>query len=490
MSKKIEIKNLSLSIANKTLVDDISFEINNGEITAIVGESGSGKSITCRQIIKINDKNFSSKGQIIYNGFDLNSASEKQMQKIRGNKISMIFQEPMTSLNPVQHIHKQITESLIIHKISHKNSYPKIVNELLTKVGLDNLSNKNKIFPHQLSGGQRQRVMIAMALACNPDIIIADEPTTALDNNNQIKIIKLLQDIAKKDNISIIFVTHELPLVKEFADKIIVMRKGKILEYGNKSDIFKSPKHNYTKELLAIDIKKQTSHNFTSKKDLVIVKNLSLSYFQRKNFVKIENKIFENINFSIKKGQTIGLIGESGAGKTSIAESILKLRPAKGDIIIDNISINKLTKNELRVFRKDMQIIFQDPFASLNPRMRIIDILAESLNAHKVKNHLEIIYPLLKDVNLDKSILEKFPHQFSGGERQRIAIIRALCLMPKFIILDEPTSSLDAVSQKVIIELLLKLQKKYELTYLLISHDLRIINAISHKIIELAKITN
>ncbi|MBT4989116.1 MAG: ABC transporter ATP-binding protein [Rickettsiales bacterium] len=482
----LEIKNLNLSIHNQRILSDINFTIQSGKITSIVGESGSGKSVLCKQILKINDNSITnSTGEITFLEQNLNILSESELQKIRGDKISMIFQEPMTSLNPLHHIRKQIAEVLLLHKKSTKNTINKIIDELLIDVGLNYLVKRGKIFPHQLSGGERQRVMIAMALACLPKLIIADEPTTSLDKQNSKNIIELLQNISQKNNIAIIFITHDLPLVKRISDKILVMKDGNIIEEGTSKEIFTTPKEQYTQDLLAITLTPQKKKDFSQKNDLVQIKNLHLSYFHHQGFRRIENKILDNININIKQGETVGLIGESGSGKTSLAESILKLRASKGEIIINGQNINNLKGEKLRLFRRNMQIIFQDPFATLNPRLRVIETLLEVINAHKIQNGLEIIKGLLGDVNFSEQILTKFPHQFSGGERQRIVILRALCLLPKFIILDEPTASLDATTQKQVIQLLKRLQEKYDLTYLLITHDEHVLRALSHRVYKL-----
>ena len=482
----LEIKNLNLSINGKQILSDINFNAQAGKITSIVGESGSGKSVLCRQIIRINDNSITqSSGEINFQKQNLNNLPEAKLQKIRGSKISMIFQEPMTSLNPLHHIKKQIAEVLSLHKSTPKADLVNIVNNMLADVGLESLAGRGKIFPHQLSGGQRQRVMIAMALACLPDLIIADEPTTSLDSQNSINIIQLLQEISKKHNIAIIFITHDLPLVKQISDKILVMQNGNIIEQGEAKQIFTKPKAQYTKNLLGISLTKQIKKDFSNEIDLVKIQNLNLSYFHYKGFRRVENKVLTNVNFHIKKGETLGLIGDSGSGKTSLAEAILKLRASSGDIFINQTNINNLKGEKLRLFRRNMQIIFQDPFATLNPRLRIIDILLEVTQAHKIPNGLRIIKDLLADVNFTDEILDKFPHQFSGGERQRIAIVRALCLLPKFIILDEPTSSLDATTQKQIITLLKTLQEKYNLTYLLITHDQHVLNSLSHRTLKI-----
>jgi microcin C transport system ATP-binding protein len=478
----LDIEKLSLAINNKNILKDISLSLAKGEIAAIVGESGSGKSILAKQILKINDiSNLTSKGKILLNNIDLNNLDEKKLREIRGNKISMIFQEPMTSLNPVHNIKKQINEIIFLHEKLTKNQCEKKIKELLKIVGLEYLNNRGKIYPHQLSGGERQRVMIAMAIACSPQLIIADEPTTSLDNKNSNNIIKLLKDIAKNQQISVIFISHDINLVKKIADKILVMHNGKIIESGSKKAIFESPKTQYTKDLLGTNLTKQNRKILPNSELMVQIKNLNLSYFHYQGLKKIENQVLKDINISIKKGETVGLIGESGSGKTSLAESILKLRNASGEIIIDGVNLNTLKKEELRCFRKNMQIIFQDPFASLNPRQRIIDILKEVTNAHKITKSTEIIKRLLPDVNFKEDILTRFPDEFSGGERQRIVILRALCLLPKFIILDEPTASLDASTQKTVITLLKKLQTKYDLSYLLITHDKYVLESMSHR---------
>lgn len=490
-SPLLKIENLSSYISEKQILKNINLNIEKSSITAVVGESGSGKTMLARAILSVNSqKNFSltKNSKIYFNEQDLVSCGESNLQELRGNKISMIFQEPLSALNPLHKIGKQIAEPLKIHKELKKQQIESKVDKLLKEVGLEHISKNS--YPHQLSGGERQRAMIAMAISCSPNLLIADEPTTSLDQKNTKKILKLLQDLQQKSSMSILFITHELSLVEQFASHVVIMKDGEILESGKTKDIFTKPQHDYTINLLkAQEIGKKTSSE-TSTKPQLQVKNLQISYRCKNSLFRQETKkLFSNLSFSIEKGKTLGMIGESGIGKSTIAEAVLRLNNMQADsITISSTNILNLNKNELRNFRKNMQIIFQDPFASLNPKHNIAQILSEGLKAHNIPNIQERIEKYIQEVGLEISDLNKYPHQFSGGQRQRISIARALVLTPQFLILDEPTSSLDSSTQKNIISLLQKIQKKYQITYLLISHSQTVINALSDQIIDLNKV--
>ena len=491
MKKVIEIKDLSVSFSqNNELVKAVqksNFFINEGECFSIVGESGSGKSVTAMSMMKLikESNNTLISGHIKFEDENLLTLSEKKLTKIRGKGISMIFQEPMTSLNPLHTIKKQIGECLF--NLDKKEE--RIV-ELLREVGIENAEERLDHFPHQLSGGQRQRVMIAMAIANNPKLLIADEPTTALDVTIQKQILDLLDSLRKKFQMSLLLITHDLSIVKKISDRVCVMKNGQIVEQGETKSLFKKPKHPYTLKLINSS---PNEKKFKSKNSKIILKtnNLNIRYQLNSNsFFNRKNKFFhavKNLNLQLAKGTTLGIVGESGSGKSSLALAMLKLIKSEGDIFYKNYNISKLNDTSFRSFRKNIQIIFQDPFASLSPRLTIERIIGEGLEVHKKdlkKNEVSnLILQILEKVGLEKSMLNRYPHEFSGGQRQRIAIARALILEPEIIILDEPTSALDMTVQKQIVDLLLQLQKDLTLTYIFISHDLKIVKALSDQIV-------
>ena len=491
MKSLLDIKNLSITFEfndqRVKAVKDSSFKINRGECVAIVGESGSGKSVTALAIIRLIRSNSQLKisGSAIYEKKNLLNLDESSLQSVRGKKISMIFQEPMTSLNPLHNIEKQITECLALNQKSNKS---KCI-ELLKEVGIENPEQRLSHFPHQLSGGQRQRVMIAMAIANNPDLLIADEPTTALDVTIQKQILDLLDKLRKKYKMSLLLITHDLGIVKKIANRVCVMEKGKIVEQNTTSEIFGKPKHVYTKKL--INSKPREKKIQKKKKETILsVKNLSV-YYKNTNsfFFKNKNDAFQavkKLSFDIAKGETLGIVGESGSGKSSIAQALIKLIDSEGSFFFKDKNISNLNEKSFRSYRKNIQIIFQDPFASLSPRLTVQDIVSEGLEVHnkeKSKKEMEsLTKKIISDVGLDSSMLSRYPHEFSGGQRQRIAIARALILNPELIILDEPTSALDMTVQSQIVDLLLNLQEKKQLTYIFISHDLKIVKALSDKI--------
>ena len=491
MKSLLDIKNLSITFEfndqRVKAVKDSSFKINRGECVAIVGESGSGKSVTALAIIRLIRSNSQLKisGSAIYEKKNLLNLDDSSLQSVRGKKISMIFQEPMTSLNPLHNIEKQITECLALNL---KSSKSKCI-ELLKEVGIEDPEQRLSHFPHQLSGGQRQRVMIAMAIANNPDLLIADEPTTALDVTIQKQILDLLDKLRKKYKMSLLLITHDLGIVKKIANRVCVMEKGKIVEQNSTSEIFGKPKHVYTKKLIN---SKPREKKIQKKKNETIlsVKNLSV-YYKNTNsfFVNNKNDAFQavkKLSFDIAKGETLGIVGESGSGKSSIAQALIKLIDSEGSFFFKDKNISNLNEKSFRSYRKNIQIIFQDPFASLSPRLTVQDIVSEGLEVHnkeKSKKEMEsLTKKIISDVGLDSSMLSRYPHEFSGGQRQRIAIARALILNPELIILDEPTSALDMTVQSQIVDLLLNLQEKKQLTYIFISHDLKIVKALSDKI--------
>jgi len=491
----LKVENLSVSFRNGlsdvSAVKGISFEIKKGELVSIVGESGSGKSVTALSILKLlpYPSAYHPSGSIAFDGKEIMSLSQKKLRHMRGGKISMIFQEPMTSLNPLHTIEKQITESLLLHKRMSKEKARKRCLEFLDLVEMGGLKNRLGTYPHELSGGQRQRVMIAMALACEPDLLIADEPTTALDVTVQAQILKLLKDLQKKLGMAILLITHDLTIVRKVSDRVCVMHKGEIVENEKASTIFSNPKHEYTKKLLSSEPKGKVKAIPAKAEMLVSVNNLKVSFPITKDFFgrpKAFVHAVKDTSIEVRRGETLGIVGESGSGKTTLAMAILRLISSEGVINFEGKRIDTVRGAGLRPFRKEMQVVFQDPFASLNPRMSIFQIIEEGLKAHGMGATSDardvIVYKTLEEVGLDPDMRSRYPHEFSGGQRQRIAIARALVLNPKLIILDEPTSALDLSVQAQIIDLLRKLQEEKKLSYIFISHDLRVIRAISHRV--------
>ena len=489
----LSVRNLSISfqenLTTNTVLLNSNFDLRRGSTLSLVGESGSGKSITSLSIVSLLPLNAIIKGSIIFNKNELVGLNENELQKIRGNKISFIFQEPMTSLNPLHTIEKQIGESLTFHQNLFGEVKRNKVIELLNKVKVSDPELRLKDYPHQLSGGQKQRVMIAMALANKPDLLIADEPTTSLDVTIEKEIIDLLMELKRTENMSIIFITHNLRIVRQISDTVCVMQNGKIIEKGSAKDIFQFPKTKYTKELLKAAPKGFKDSITTDKTKILKLEELKVwfpikrGFLRRiKGFIKAVNKI----SFELFKGETLGIVGESGSGKTSVALAILKLINSEGSIFFKNQNIRKFKKIDNLGFRKHAQIIFQDPYGSLSPKMTIEEIIGEGLDVHEKRNkqeRFEMICDILVEVGLEKNMVSRYPHEFSGGQRQRIAIARALILKPTLLILDEPTSALDVSVQLQVVELLKSLQKKYSLTYIFISHDMALIRSVSDKII-------
>ena len=490
----ISIKNLKISFKqNQNVVNNVNIEIPKGKTVAIVGESGSGKTLSALSILKLLPGNANiNSGSIIFKEKDLLQLPLNEIEKIRGNKISTIFQEPMSSLNPLHTIDKQIKEMITTHNKKNLEELNASVFNLLKEVNLEDLMNRTNIYSYELSGGQRQRVMIAMSIANNPDLLIADEPTTALDVTVQQQILSLLNKIQKKRKMSILFISHDLGVVNKIADYIYVMKDGEIIEHGNKLEIFNNPKNPYTKQLVGFQNK---IRKFQENKEIEIlkIKDLKVWYPIKKGIFKKTVdyvKAIDSINFSLKKKETLGIVGESGSGKTSLVLAILKLISSSGTIEFNELNLNLLKKNKLKNIRKDIQIVFQDPFSSLSPRMNVQEILNEGIDVHFPQYSLEekkqILKDILKETGMDyERDHNKYPHEFSGGQRQRIAIARALILKPKILILDEPTSALDITIQNQILDLLYNLQEKYSLSYIFISHDMNVIRSVSDKILVL-----
>ena len=503
MTNLVEIENLQVKFNTDSgevnAVNGISFNIKKGETLALVGESGSGKSVTARGIIRLLAENaiISDQTSIKFNGTNINSYSEKEYQNIRGKNISMIFQEPMSSLNPIYTIENQISEVLKIHgKFSDKELKEKCL-ELLKQVQIPEPESRLSQYPHQLSGGQRQRIMIAIAIANNPDLLIADEPTTALDVTVQTEILKLLQSLQQKYQMSILFITHDLTIVRQISDRVCVMYNGKIKETGITKEIFENPKDDYTKHLLSSEPEERDLHYDKNGRSILSGENLNVT-FNTKVKVSGRNKVLSinavnNISLDLKEGETLGIVGESGSGKTTLGQTLLRLvdresnTDVEGKIKFFEDRIDGLSRKQFKPFRNQMQIVFQDPYASLNPRLSVKQIIEEglivALNMKDKNERLNKIENIMSEVGLEPSSMLRFPHEFSGGQRQRIAIARSFVLNPKFVLLDEPTSALDLSIQKQILELLLQLQKNHKTTYIFISHDLRVIRSISHNLI-------
>lgn len=493
----LSVKNLSVRFTTTEGVFDavkyISFDLEKGKTLALVGESGSGKSVTALSLMQLLPYPLASHptGSILFNGQEIIGASPDMLSSIRGQKIGMIFQEPLSSLNPLHTISKQIAEVIELHHPEYtKDQIKTRVLELVDLVGLSNMKDRLNAYPHELSGGQRQRVMIAMALANTPDILIADEPTTALDVTIQAQILELLQSLRDKLGMALILISHDLKVVEKMCDTVCVMKKGEIVESQTKTGLFANPQHAYTKQLLASSPRPTPLPSNQNAKILLDAQNICVTFPTKKNLFgkTIESvKAVDNISFTLRAKQTLGVVGESGSGKTTLALAILKLVNATGTVIFDDHDISKVTGDKLRALRSQMQIVFQDPYGSLSPRMSITEIIGEGLRVHKKtlsKSDMdEMVVNTLKNVGLDADTRHRYPHEFSGGQRQRIAIARALILEPKLIVLDEPTSALDVSVQAQVVELLQDLQDRLNLTYMFISHDLRVVRAMAHDIL-------
>ncbi|MGC1822002.1 MAG: ABC transporter ATP-binding protein [Pseudolabrys sp.] len=475
-------------------VDHVSFDIRKGETMALVGESGSGKSITALSVMKLlpYPSAHHPSGSIKFQGRELLTLTEAQIRHVRGNDIAIIFQEPMTSLNPLHTIEKQIREILMLHQgITGEAALARIV-ELLGQVGIPDPVGRLKSYPHQLSGGQRQRVMIAMALANNPDLLIADEPTTALDVTVQAQILKLLKDTQTSLGMSMLFITHDLGIVRKLADRVCVMQRGKIVEQGEVERVFTAPEHPYTRALLAAEPKPDPAPPCPDAPVVIQTEDLKVWFpIKRGVLRKVVGhiKAVDGVSIQLRKGETLGVVGESGSGKTTLGLAILRLISSTGPIVFMGNEIDGLKFKQMRPFRHNMQIVFQDPYGSLSPRMSVSDIIEEGLWVHhpglsRAEREKRVV-DALNDVGLDPQTRFRYPHEFSGGQRQRIAVARALVLEPTFIVLDEPTSALDMLIQSQMVDLLRDLQKRHDLTYMFISHDLRVVAALASRLLVL-----
>lgn len=489
----LSVRDLSVSFGGpKPAVDRISFDIAKGETLALVGESGSGKSISALSVLKLLPYPQAShpSGQIMFGGKDLLQLDEKQLRRVRGNKVAMIFQEPMTSLNPLHTIERQIGEVLKLHRGLRERERRARTLELLHEVGIRDPEKRLAAYPHQLSGGQRQRVMIAMALANEPDLLIADEPTTALDVTVQAQILKLLAELKTKNNMSMLFITHDLGIVRRIADRVCVMTKGKIVEEGPTRDIFANPQHDYTRHLLAAEPKGQPPAVLETAKPVMTGRDVKVWFPIKEGFFRktVDHvKAVDGIDIELRAGQTVGVVGESGSGKTTLGLALCRMISSKGEIRFEDRSIDKLSFSEMRPLRSELQIVFQDPFGSLSPRMSVGEIIEEGLRIHEPKLNASErdtrVVDVLREVGLDPETRHRYPHEFSGGQRQRIAIARAMVLSPRFVMLDEPTSALDMSVQAQVVDLLRNLQAKHDLAYLFISHDLKVVRALANHVI-------
>jgi oligopeptide transport system ATP-binding protein len=489
----LDVKDLAVSFVSRLgtnkAVDGISFTVETGKITAIIGESGSGKSVACYSMLGLvpMPPGRIDGGEALFEGRDLLQMSEAELREIRGRDVALIFQDPMTCLNPYMTIGKQLMEPLLYHKNVSKEQARARALELLDEVGIRDPETTFDNFPHQFSGGMRQRVMIAMALINEPKLLIADEPTTALDVTIQAQILKLIAELQSKRDIGVIFISHDLAVVADIADQIVVMQQGKIVEGGDSEHIFHHAEHPYTRKLLAAIPAGSKAPMEEEAGKLIEVRNLCTWFKQGKHQEPV--KAVNDVSFDIKRGEVLGLVGESGSGKSTIGRSILRLvSVTSGHVSFDGTDVTQLQGGELKNFRRRMQMIFQDPFASLNPRMTVFDALAEPLLLHGIENRKSVasgVLKLMDDVGLARNFVRKYPHEFSGGQRQRIAIGRALATRPEFIVADEPVSALDVTIQAQILDLMQELGKEYGLTMLFVSHDLAVVRHLADRILVL-----
>ena len=494
--KLLEVKDLSVEFRQgehvTRAVDHVSFEIDKGETLALVGESGSGKSVTALSILKLlpYPAAHHPSGSVRFKGEELLDADERDLRRVRGNNITMVFQEPMTSLNPLHTVEQQLDEILELHSTLSPKARRERTIELLTKVGIREAESRLGAYPHQLSGGQRQRVMIAMALANNPDLLIADEPTTALDVTVQAQILERLKQLQGELGMALLLITHDLGIVRHMSQRVCVMQGGRIVEAGPTEDVFRSPKHPYTRQLLAAEPKGKPPKANPQADTVLATDKLKVWFPIKKGFFRRvvgHIKAVDGVSIEVKEGQTLGVVGESGSGKTTLGLAVLRLIESEGPIVYLGKRIDDFGAQKMRPLRREMQVVFQDPYGSLSPRLSIRQIVEEGLLIQKpdltFEDRLERVAQALNEVGIDPISMERYPHEFSGGQRQRIAVARALALEPKFVMLDEPTSALDMAVQAQIVDLLRELQQKHNLAYLFISHDLRVIRALSNFVV-------
>ena len=474
--------------AESEAVRGIDFDVRRGETVAIVGESGSGKSVSALSTVSLLPDSARVSGSVLFRGEELVGASDRTLRRIRGDDISFIFQEPMTSLNPLHTLEKQLSESLALHQDLRGAAARERILELLDRVGIRDAESRLGAYPHQLSGGQRQRVMIAMALANGPDLLIADEPTTALDVTIQAQILELLAELKRDAGLSMLFITHDLGVVRRIADRVCVMQDGEIVEQGPTRAIFGAPQHPYTRMLLGAE---QAGRPLPVREDAEVVahtEGLRVWFPIQRGLLKRtvgHVKAVNDATVSVRRGETLGVVGESGSGKTTLALAIMRLIRSQGPIVFQGRDIQGLPERHLRPLRRQMQVVFQDPYGSLSPRMNVAEIIAEGLGVHGVepgRDRRAMVAEIMGEVGLDPATMDRYPHEFSGGQRQRISIARAMILRPELVVLDEPTSALDATVQVQIVELLRELQRKHDLAYIFISHDLKVVRALAHKV--------
>ena len=495
----LDIRNLSVTFAGRgganpvEAVKNVSFTLDRGETLALVGESGSGKSVTALSILQLLPYPVAAHGSessVRFDGEELVGAPPERLRRVRGNRIAIVFQEPMTSLNPLHTLERQIAETLLIHKHMTVAAAREQTLELLRLVGLPDAENRLGAYPHQLSGGQRQRVMIAMAIANEPDILIADEPTTALDVTIQAHILQLLKDLRDRFGMALLLITHDLTIVRKMAEQVCIMTAGEIVEAGQTARIFAQPRQAYTRRLLAAEPKGRAAPVDAAAPELIEGQDVKVWFPIRRGVLRRVGryvKAVDGVSLAVRRGTTLGVVGESGSGKTTLGLALLRLTEAQGHIRFAERDIAALGQRQLRPLRREMQVVFQDPFSSLSPRLSVAQIVEEGLKVHRLAagaaERRRLIETALVEVGLDPEAAERYPHEFSGGQRQRIAIARALVLKPRFVVLDEPTSALDMSVQAQIVELLRELQTRHGLAYLFISHDLRVVRALAHEIL-------
>ena len=482
-------------------LDQVQLEVFPGKTHALVGESGSGKSVTALSILRLIEEiaRVRSSGSIVFSGQELGNLNRAQMRAIRGNRVAMIFQEPMTSLNPVYPVGRQLMEPLRLHRNMSKLQARERAIALLERTGIDDAARRLDSFPHQLSGGQRQRVLIAMALACEPELLIADEPTTALDVTIQDQILELIRDLQEEFGMAVLLITHDLPMVQKIAHRVSIMYRGRVVEEGAVAEIFTRPQEDYTRHLLAA-VPQGVQQSRAGGPLLLELKELSCHFTVGRTWQGLQRKpvlftAVNKVNLRLNQGTTLGLVGESGSGKSTLAMSILGLISCEGEVLYhgagQNHDLARLSTSEFRPLRRDLQVVLQDPFSALSPRLSVAQIIGEGLQVHRLganrEERLALVHEALRDVELDPAIAHRYPHEFSGGQRQRIAIARAIILRPKLLILDEPTSALDTTIQKQVLELLRRLQTRYQLTYIFITHDLRVVRSLADTVAVMQK---